>query len=237
MLELKTQCGAFDFNLGCSGYVYGLAIVKGLITAKIAHNVLFVVAETYSKHIHNSDRTNKTIFGDAAAATIITENDIKNIGEFILNTDGSGYDKLIIKNGGARFPYNPLAQEKVYGEGNIYTDNNLYMNGPDIFSFTLENIPQLIEDVLVKNKISKEEIDYFVFHQANAFMLQILRKTIKIPNEKFYIDISETGNTVSATIPIALKKLLNENKIRKGNKILLAGFGVGLSWGATIIEI
>lgn len=236
-LGLSTRCGAFDFNLGCSGYVYGLSIAKGLLTAKIASNILLVVAETYSKYIHQSDRTNRTIFGDAAAATIITESDVKSIGEFILNTDGSGYDKLIVKNGCAKYPYNPSADQKEYGEGNLYTDNHLYMNGPDIFSFTLENIPKLIEDVLDKNEISKEEVDYYIFHQANAFMLQMLRKNTKIPKEKFYIDLEKTGNTVSATIPIALRKSLDEGIIRKGDKVLLAGFGVGLSWGATIIEI
>ncbi len=236
-LKLNRQCGAFDFNLGCSGYVYGLSIVKGLLMANIASNVLFVVAETYSKYIHPLDRTNKSIFGDAAAATVLSKNDIGKIGEFVLNTDGSGYDKLIVKNGGAKTPFDPIVEEKTYGEDNVYTDNHLYMNGPDIFAFTLENVPKLIEEVLIKNGLKMEDIDFFIFHQANAFMLQLLRKTIRIPQEKFYIDIAETGNTVSATIPIALKKSLDSSFIKTGDKVLIAGFGVGLSWGATIIEI
>lgn len=236
-LSLKTNCGALDFNLGCSGYIYGLSLAKGLLVAGIAKNILFVVAETYSKHIYSKDRTNRSIFGDGAAATIITINDINRIGHFDLHTDGKGYNKLIVSNGGFRFSSNPNAPEKIYGTDNIFTDNHLFMDGPDIFNFTIETIPDLVENTMKKNNLTREEIDFYIFHQANAFMLNFLRKKIKIPVEKFYINMEETGNTVSATIPIALKDAQERGIIKFGNKILLAGFGVGLSWGATIIEI
>ena len=236
-LGLNKSCGALDFNLGCSGYVYGLSIVKGLLSANIASNILFVVAETYTKYIHPKDRTNRSIFGDGAAATIITKNDLNKIGEFVLKTDGGGYDKLILKNGACRTPFIHEAEEKTYGEDNKYTDNHLYMDGPDIFTFTIENIPILIDETLKKNRTSIDGIDFVIFHQANAFMLNFLRKSIKIPKDKFYINLEETGNTVSATIPIAIKNALDEKLIKLGNKVLLAGFGVGLSWGATIITI
>jgi 3-oxoacyl-[acyl-carrier-protein] synthase III len=236
-LGLKTNCGALDFNLGCSGYVYGLSLAKGLLVAGIAQNILFVVSETYSKHIYPKDRTNRSIFGDGAAATILDISDISRIGHFELHTDGKGYDKLIVKNGGFRFPYDSNASEKSYGTDNFFTDNHLFMDGPEIFNFTIETIPDLIEGTLIKNNYKKEEIDFYIFHQANAFMLNFLRKKIRIPVEKFYINMEKTGNTVSATIPIAIKESLLRGMIKTGDKVLIAGFGVGLSWGATIIEI
>jgi len=205
-LGLSNDCAAFDYNLGCSGYIYGLSIVKGLLAGNIANNVLLVMSETYSKNIHNQDRTNRSIFGDGAAATLITKEDLPLLGDFVLRTDGRGFDKLIISNGGQRNDFDEKAELKNYGDNNFYTDNHLYMNGPDIFSFTIENVPELVEDTLLKNNLEKDDIDYFVFHQANAFMLNFLRKMIKIPKEKFCIDLADTGNTVSATIPIALKK-------------------------------
>lgn len=235
-LGLSKNCGALDFNLGCSGYVYGLSLAKGLLKGRIANNILLVVAETYSKHIHRNDRTNLSIFGDAAAATIITKNDEDKIGEFVLHTDGSGYDKLIVKNGGSKFPVDTNAPEIEYGTDNVFTDNHLYMNGLDIFTFTIENVPVLVEETLIKNELKKEDVDFYIFHQANAFMLNFLRKKCKIPKEKFIIDMEDTGNTVSATIPIALKKALDLGIIIPNQKVMLVGFGVGLSWGATIIK-
>lgn len=236
-LGLSKNCGAFDFNLGCSGYVYGLALAKGLLASGTASCLLLVMTETYSKYIHPGDKTNLSIFGDGAAATLLTQDEVTEIGQFVLKTDGSGFDKLIVKNGASRFPLEGNPIQKNYGENNIYTDNHIYMNGPDIFSFTIDNIPHLVAATLEKNKLMMDDIDYFVFHQANAFMLEFLRKKIKIPREKFYINLKETGNTVSATIPIGLKDLLEQGVLQKGHKVLLAGFGVGLSWGAVVITI
>jgi 3-oxoacyl-[acyl-carrier-protein] synthase-3 len=236
-LNLNKNCGALDFNLGCSGYVYGLSIVKGLLAASIANNVLFITAETYTKYINKEDRTNRSIFGDGAAATIITKEDAPKFGEFVLKTDGSGYEKLIVKNGASRYSFNEKAERKNYGSNNKFTDNNLYMDGPDIFNFTIENIPNLVNETLDKNKMHIDDVDFFIYHQANAFMLNFLRKRSKIPKDKFYINMQETANTVSATIPIALKDALDKNLVNPKDKILLAGFGVGLSMGATIITI
>jgi len=236
-LGLSTNCGALDINLGCSGFVYGLSIAKGLLCSGTAESVLFIVSETYSKHLHPKDRTNRSIFGDAASATIISKDDAEKIGTFVLKTDGTGASKLIVKNGAFRFPFSADAEEISYGAGNVYTDNHLYMNGPDIFSFTIENIPKLIDETLQKNKLEKEDIDLYIFHQANKFMLNTLRKLIKVPKEKFYINMNDTGNTVSATIPIALQNAISEGLVSSGSKVLIAGFGVGLSWGATIISL
>lgn len=230
------KIGAYDFNLGCSGYVYGLAMAKGLIEANVANNILLITAETYSKYIHPKDRSNKCIFGDGASATIIERDEKQHLAEFVLKSDGKGADNLIVKNGAARYAFNPAAEEMVYGTDNITTDNNLYMNGPEIFNFTIETIPSSFDEILVKNALTIDDIDYVVFHQANKFMLDYLRRKIKISKEKFHIDLEQTGNTVSSTIPIALKDALEGGQIKAGNKVLVLGFGVGLSWGGTVIS-
>jgi 3-oxoacyl-[acyl-carrier-protein] synthase III len=227
-LMLRKDIGAFDFNLGCSGFIYGLAIAKSLINTKLASNVLLIMAETYSKHIHQSDKSNRSIFGDGAAATLIINSQEDKIHEFVLGTDGKGKDNLIVKKGGMRF-MNSQNEDKV--------ENYLYMNGPEIFNFTLDVIPDLVKNVLLKHNLSLNQIDFCIFHQANKFMLEYLSKKLKIDTAKFYINMLETGNTVSATIPIALKDCLDKGLVSSGNKVLLVGFGVGYSWGATIITI
>lgn len=235
-LGLKTDTAAFDFNLGCSGFVYGLAIAKGLIAGKIARQVLLITAETYSKYIYQKDRSNRLIFGDAAAATIIGPCDTDSIGEFVLGTDGAGAENLIVKNGAARNPIveNPKETEQL--SGSICTPNHLYMNGPEIFNFTIDRIPPIVRDTLQKNNVTIKDIKWVVFHQANKYMLRHLRDRIDIPKEKFYIDMYTVGNTVSATIPIALKDCFDTGKILPGDKILLVGFGVGYSWASTVFQ-
>ena len=197
-LGLRKDIGALDFNLGCSGYVYGLSLAKGLICSGIAKNVLLLTGETYSKHLHPRDKGNRTIFGDAASATVISTSGIAKIGNFSLGTDGSGAENLIIKSGGMRCPekQNDLWFDE---NGNPVSSDYLYMNGSEIFTFTLDNVPPLVEDVLLRNTITKDEIDLYVFHQANKYMLNFLRKKIKIGSERFYICLSEYGNTVSNT--------------------------------------
>jgi 3-oxoacyl-[acyl-carrier-protein] synthase-3 len=233
-LNIPTTAGALDFNLGCSGYVYGLAIAKGLITSNIAKNILLITSETYSKFIHPKDKSNKTIFGDAASATLVSIDGFADILDFELGTDGSGAENLIVKNGAIKNP--SLSGIDIIDEfGNIKNDNNLFMNGSEIFNFTSNSIPPLIDKVLNKHNISLNNIDLFIFHQANKFLLNHLRKKLGILEEKFYIYLESCGNTVSSTIPIALKEAINENKLT-GN-ILLAGFGVGYSWGSCIIKI
>jgi 3-oxoacyl-[acyl-carrier-protein] synthase-3 len=234
-LKLSKNIGSLDFNLGCSGYVYGVSLAKGLINSNQAKNIILVTAETYSKYLHPQDRSNRAIFGDAATATLISFSADENIGEFLFGTDGSGYDKLIVKNGAGKFPFNQNASEIVYGTDNTYTDNHLYMNGPEVFNFTNEVIPNFTRDVLQKNNMKTEDINQFVFHQANAFMLNFMRKRLKIASEFFFIDLEDGGNTVSCTIPIALKKY--SETIKKDENITIVGFGVGLSWAGGLIKI
>jgi 3-oxoacyl-[acyl-carrier-protein] synthase-3 len=222
---LSTSCAAIDINQGCSGYIYGLSLAKGLIVSKIAKNVVLVTAEMYSKYIHKKDKGNLSIFGDAATATLISGDGLYKIGEFSLGSDGSGYENLIVKNGASKY--------KKIDDEESPNDNNLFMDGPEIFNFTSKAVPNLIYENLVKNNETIESIDNFVFHQANTFMLEYLRKKIKIPKEKFVIDMEDYGNTVSSTIPIVLKNIISKNVAY--DKFLLAGFGVGYSWGAVTL--
>lgn len=233
-LSLTTNCGALDFNLGCSGYVYGLSLAKGLIAGGIAQNVLLLTAETYSKHIHPKDKGNRTIFGDAATASLISTNGFASIEDFCLGTDGRGAENLITKTGAFKQmkPKDDLAFDE---SGNPSSSDYLYMNGGEIFNFTSEAVPVLVQQVLEKNKLQQDEINLFVFHQANKYMMNYLRKLIEIDQDKFYVCLENVGNTVSSTIPIALCEAQKEGKL-SGN-ILLAGFGVGYSWGGTVLKI
>lgn len=218
-LALRNDIGALDYNLGCSGFVYGLSLAKGLIAGNIAQNILLITAETYSKHMHPSDKGNRTIFGDAAAAALISTEGYAEIGEFALGTDGTGANNLIVKNGGLRHP-------KL---GNDSADDYLFMNGGEIFNFTSDAVPILIEQVLSKNKIDLSDVELVIFHQANKYMMNYLRKLIGIDKDKFYIYLEKVGNTVSSTLPIAMYHALKDRRL-KGN-VILAGFGVGYSWG------
>ncbi|MBQ8736355.1 MAG: ketoacyl-ACP synthase III [Bacteroidaceae bacterium] len=234
-LGIPTSAGAFDYNLGCSGCIYGMAVAKGLIAAGIAKNVLLLTAETYTKYLHPSDKSNRSIFGDGAAACLISTDGFAKIGEFSLGTDGSGADNLIVKTGAAR---HKAATGKFTedDEGHVWHDDYLYMNGGAIFNFTLDAVPAMMKDILQKNGIEQDQIDYYVFHQANKFMLNTIRKVCGLPKDKFHVNLSETGNTVSSTVLIGLKDCLDTQAIKAGGKVLVTGFGVGLSWGGTVLN-
>jgi 3-oxoacyl-[acyl-carrier-protein] synthase III len=236
-LDLRNDIGAFDFNLGSSGFIYGLAMAKSFINTGIASNVLLLTSDTYSKYIHPKDLANKIIFGDGAAAILIERTGKEHIFEFVLGTDGRGKDNLIVPNGGLRTPAKFNAEEKLTKAGDVYTDNNLFMNGPEIFNFTMDAVPSLFEQCMTRNGSSISEIDFVIFHQPNKFILEYLRNKIGIPEGKFYNNILNTGNTVSATIPIAYADALKNKQIAPGSKVLLCGFGVGYSWGAVVVEV
>lgn len=232
-LHLATSCGALDFNLGCSGYVYGLSLAKGLIYGGIAKNVLLLTGETYSKYLHPRDKSNRTIFGDAASATIVSTSGYAEIGHFSLGTDGRGAENLIVRTGACR--QRELQNDLCFDEnGNPVSSDYLSMNGSEIFNFTIDSVPPLIADVLDKNRITKEDVNMTVLHQANKYMLNFLRKKMKISEDRFYYYMENIGNTVSSTLPIALCEAHKEDLL-KGN-VLIAGFGVGYSWGATILK-
>lgn len=232
-LGLPTKCGAFDFNLGCSGYEYGLAISKSLIVSGVAKNVLLLTAETYNKHIHPKDKGNRTIFGDGASASLISTEGFAKIGEFVLGTDGSGYDRLIHKTGAMRH-YHPLNDLQMDDNNNPLSSDHLFMDGKAIFDFTSDVVPAMIEETLAKHELTMEDVDLFVFHQANKYMINYLRKLMEIDKDKFLVFMENVGNTVSSTIPIALCEAKKEGRL-VGN-VVLAGFGVGLSYGATVLR-
>lgn len=239
-LGLSTSCGAIDINQGCSGFVYGLSLAKSLVESATAENVLLITADTYSKFINPRDKSVKTLFGDGAAATLVTsgEGDHAFIGPFIFGTDGRGSADLIVRAGGLRNrSKGDDAAEKEDEQGNWRSEGDLYMNGGAIFNFTLKTVPAALEQLMEKAGIGADDVDYFIPHQANKFMLDRLRMRLKIPAEKFFCEMETTANTVSSTIPIAYREALGRGLIATGDKVALIGFGVGLSWAATLIEV
>lgn len=232
-LGLRTNIGAIDFNLGCSGYIYGLSLAKGLIAGGIARNVLLLTGETYSKYLHPKDKGNRTIFGDAATATIVSTEGWAEIGNFALGTDGSGAENLIVRTGCARHQ-SPVDDLSFDENGNPLSSDYLFMNGAKIFTFTQKNVPIVVKQTLANNNLEMSDVSLFVLHQANSYMLDFLRKKMKIDADRFMWFMSEVGNTVSNSVPIALLEAHKENRTH-GN-VLLCGFGVGYSWGGVIIK-
>jgi 3-oxoacyl-[acyl-carrier-protein] synthase-3 len=239
-LGLPTSCGAVDINQGCSGYIYGLALAKSLVEAGTARTVLLVTADTYMKFINRRDRSLLTLFGDGAAATLITsiEAEAPLIGPFVLGTDGRGANQIMVKSGGLRYRPTPeTAIEKQDSSGNWRSDQNLFMDGGDVFSFALRTVPPTLQKLLEKANLTIDQIDFVIPHQANKFVLERLRAKLKFAADKFWIDMENSGNTVSSTIPIALEGAINQGRVKSGDRVALIGFGVGYSWGATLMEI
>lgn len=233
-LGIPTNAGAFDFDLGCSGYVYGLGIANSFVESGFANNVLLLTADTITKLMHPED-PNRILFGEAASATVISNSGFAKIGKTCKGSDGSGAQHLIIKNRAARSSYGLTGAEELDSEGNVRRDDFFYMDGFSVFSFTVDRVPLLIADTLKLNNLEQNEIDYFVFHQANKHMLNTIRKVCGLEKDKFYVNIENSGNTTSSTVPLALKDCLDHQKFMSGNKVMLAGFGVGLSWAGTVL--
>lgn len=238
-LNIPRTAGALDFNLGCSGYIYGLSLAKGLIESYQAKKVLLITSDMYSKYINDKDKSVRTLFGDAATATLIEAENSEHefIHSFIFGTDGNGAENLIVPHGGSKEPISELSyQEYEDSHGNIRSPKNLYMNGAEILTFTLSNVPKSINLILDKAELKKENIDRVVFHQANKFMLDKLRKKIGFTAEQFLISYETYGNTVSSSIPLGINNALDNETLNSTHKLLICGFGVGYSWGGCIIE-
>ncbi len=239
-LGLPRTAGALDINLGCSGFVYGLSLAKGLIESGSAHRVLLLTADTYSKYIHPLDKSVRTLFGDGAAATLIESAQADqqgSIGPFVFGTDGRGADKLIVEAGGFRTPVSDAtAQEVTDTSGNVRSREHLFMDGGEVMAFSLTEVPKAVDALLEKSGISRDSIDLYVLHQANRFMLDALRKKLKVPEEKVPVLMQNCGNTVSSTIPLALKSLRAQQRLPSGTRAMLVGFGVGYSWAAANVE-
>lgn len=231
-LKLQKNLGALDFNLGCSGYVYGLQLAASLIIAKQAHNVLLLTADTYTKYVHPQDRSTRPVFGDAATATLISsEGERGKLERFSVGTDGSGKQHIIVPAGGMRMPRSAETGKAARdNDGNTRTCDNLHMDGPAVFAFVIANIPKTVKAHLASVNLSMDEVDFVIFHQANQFMLEALAQRMKIPSSKMIIDVENFGNTVSSTIPLAFARAVENGRIQPGNRVLFVGFGVGLSW-------
>lgn len=238
-LGLPTTTAAFDYNLGCSAFPYGLAMIRGLIETGVASTALLVMADTYSRFIHPMDKSVRTLFGDGASAVLVTatEREAPTLGPFLLGTDGKGANNLIVKRGGIREPLGaePLT-ETTDSSGNVRTEANLYMNGPAILEFTIRRIPTVFKALLARAEVTLSDVRWVIMHQANEYMLRYLQKKIGIPDEKFAVHLADSGNTVSSTIPIALQHLVKEGQIKRDDLLLTLGFGVGYSWGANLIR-
>ncbi|MCF6171475.1 MAG: ketoacyl-ACP synthase III [Bacteroidales bacterium] len=237
-LGLSHKCGAFDINQGCTGYIYGLGLADSLIKAGNASKILLLTSEAITKTIHPKDRANRAIFGDAATASVIeVSTGVSKMGRFVFGTDGSRFDQIIIKHGRERFPLPQFAEADFLDEyGNVRNHASFYMNGSEVFNFSVAKAPVLVNTLLEQSGLVLDDIKLFVFHQANRIILETIGRKLKIPEEKIIIELEKTGNTVSSTIPIALQKAVETGRCHRGDKILLAGFGVGFSWGGTVLS-
>ncbi len=228
-LGLKESIGALDFNLGCSGFVYGLSLADGLIRGEMARRVLLVTAETYTKLIHPTDRSLRTIFGDAAAATLIEAHPVPTLGAFQFGTDGNGADTLLATRGGFRDP-----SQMIKPRHRKRWPSDLYMDGPSLINFSIGKIPELVEGVCRYAGRGLHEFDWFLFHQATFKMLDQMRALLNIPAEKLPIRLEQVGNTVSCTIPVLIDQLRQSGELRPDQLSMLVGFGVGWSWAGCV---
>ena len=231
-LALDKHCASFDVNLGCSGYIYGLWLAANLIACGSAKRILLLAGDTITRIAAPRDRSVALLFGDAGTATILERDDSALPMSFALGTDGNGQANLIVPAGGFRSPHSDTTGLVTEREGgNIRSDEHLYMNGPEIFTFTLREVPAMVKSLVA----DYDAVDAVVMHQANKFMLDYIAKRLKIPKEKVVLTLENFGNTSSASIPLALTAALSE-KLKTGPlNLLLAGFGVGYSWGGVTL--
>ncbi len=238
-LDLADSVLAFDFNLACSGFVYGLALAQGLIQTGVAKNILLATADTYSKYIHRQDRSARTLFGDAGAVSWIKASDSNHgLVDILCSTSGKGYDQFMIPAGGCRRPRSDKTSiPETDKSGNVRTLEHIHMNGLCVLTFVNSKVPEQIRQLLKRNGLTMEDMDLFVFHQASKLALDSLERLLEIPPEKNYRNLRDIGNTVSASIPIALKNAMDEpGRLSGGERVLISGFGVGLSWASAIYD-
>lgn len=237
-LKLMTSVSAFDITLACSGYPYALMLARSMIDSGAAKNVLVATSDTYSHLIHPGDRATRVLFGDGGAVSLVTARSERyRIQEIMLGTSGEHYQRFIVKAGGARFPRSDTTREERQDKsGNIRNAESIEMDGFGVLSFFNTQVPRAVRELLAKRQLDIKDIDLFVCHQASKVALEGVRKGIGADPEKFIIDIEETGNLVSASIPVALERAESAGRIKRGQRIVLCGFGVGLSWGTALIE-
>ena len=220
MAGLSKKCGAYDINHGCAGFAYGLLTAYNMIKANTAENIVLINVDILSKYMENSERSIRTLIGDAATACLINKDVCNNIMKFVYGTESSGYDNVIVKhkNDDKNLP--------------LY----LHMDGMSVFSFSMSAMPKIIKELISINNLVLNDIDMVIMHQANKTILESIKKRLKLPDERFYINMKETGNTASATIPIALYDIQQNKLVKDNSNILIMGFGVGYSWCGTILK-
>ena len=233
-LSLSDSTACFDINLGCSGYVYALSIVKGFMLAEGIADALLVTCDPYSRIMGRADRDTVGLFGDAATASWISAGQGAEIGKLDFGTDGQKAEHLIVRKGGAAQPISGI-YSRMDASAIEDPDCRLHMNGRGIFNFMMERIPGSVDQVLRKNNLSATDIDYFVFHQGSRFLLDQLRQKLKLPAEKVPSNVAQHGNTVSSSVPLLLAELMSQHGGLKSKKVLVSGFGVGLSWASNIL--
>jgi len=236
-LGIPQSAGALDYNLGCSGYVYGLGLCEGLVASGQAKVIMLITADTYSKYIRATDRPSRTIFGDGAAVTLIRAEASASprLGPFVYGTDGEGARNLIVPSSGAR-TLCPFRARMDSDPNNTDADGVLFMDGAEVFRFAMDIVPRTAKQLLRKANLSLDQIDLFVMHQANAYLLDEIRMALAIPPEKFVVVLSHCANTVSSTIPIALWHAQRDGRLKAGDRLALIAFGVGYSWSGTIVR-
>lgn len=237
LLGLRKTCGAVDYDLGCSGYIYGLSLAKGYIAGGIARRVLLITGDVITRYINKRDKATRTIFGDGFTATLLEESKNDRVAGFDFGTDGKGFRDIIIEAGATAMPCSQeTSVESVNRFGNVHSKEDLFMDGRKVLDFSLREVPASVDRSLQRVGLGKEDIDLFAFHQASVLLLEGVRDVLGVPNEKFVIDMAEMGNTASSTIPIVLARAAASGRLKKGMKVLVSGFGVGLSWGTAVIE-
>lgn len=238
-LGIPKTAGAIDYSLGCSAYPYGLGLAKGLIDGGLAKNVLLLTASAYVKYVNKDDGIIRPLFGDGGTATLVSavENDHPLLDGFVFGTDGSRYDRLIIPVGGTRHMPQKTPEEVTVDErGNKRSNYDMFMDGNAITNFTLHVVKPMVREVLEKAGLKKEDLDGIVLHQANHYLLNYLRGRCGFGDIPFYNNVEHTGNLVSSSIPYALDVLAQEGKLADRHHVLLAGFGVGLSWSGCVAD-
>jgi 3-oxoacyl-[acyl-carrier-protein] synthase-3 len=225
-LSLTEECAAFDVNLGCSAYPYGLCLVSKLMQGDSLRRALLLVGETPSKVCHPSDRSTCLIFGDVGSATALEVSSSVSTSYCVLRSDGGGAGDFMVPAGGFRDRFNSDPKKHF-----------ITMNGAGIFAFTMRSVPSLLEDVMVFAGLDRKDVDYFVFHQANLFILEHLRKKMRLPKEKVPVVIGRYGNTGGGSVPLTLTQGGLERASDKPLQLVLLGFGVGLSWSAAAVEL
>jgi 3-oxoacyl-[acyl-carrier-protein] synthase-3 len=236
-LNLASDVMAFDISHACSGFIYGLGIARSLVASGTAKKVLLITADTYSKLIHPADRSIRPLFGDGAAATIVSsDNLVMTIKDMSFGTAGNKADRFIVEAGGAKNKLTVDENITPDRSGRIHSSNHISMDGLGLLSYFNNVVPESVLEILKKNNKSISDISLFVFHQASRLALEGIARSLKIPDEKMIIDMEETGNLVSSSIPVLLSRLLKSDAFTRGEPVVLCGFGVGLSWGTALVE-